>query len=72
MAINTRGTYLLSKACLPHLKKAKNPHILNISPPYESLYPKQLRSVKMNWFSGHVAYSIAKFGMTLCAYGMSE
>lgn len=62
---------MMSKLCLPHLKKAANPHILNISPPYESLFPSEIRSVKTNWFKGHVAYSIAKFGMTLCAYGMS-
>ena len=62
---------MMSKLCLPHLKKAANPHILNISPPYESLFPSEIRSVKTNWFKCHVAYSIAKFGMTLCAYGMS-
>lgn len=72
MQINTRGTFMMSKFCLPYLKKAANPHILNISPPYESLWPGELRAVKRNWFKGHVAYSIAKFGMTLCAYGMSE
>ncbi len=72
MQINTRGTFMMSKYCVPHLKAAKNPHILNISPPYESLFPKELRAVKQNWFKGHVAYSIAKFGMTLCAYGMAE
>ncbi len=71
MAVNTRGTYLMSKACLPYLKKAANPHILTLSPPYQSLYPSVVRDVKRNWFAGCVAYSLAKMGMTLCAYGMS-
>jgi citronellol/citronellal dehydrogenase len=64
-SINARGTYMTSKICLPHLKKSSNPHILNISPP---LY---MVNMKQNWFSGHVGYTMAKFGMTLCAYGMS-
>ncbi|MFO0659417.1 MAG: NAD(P)-dependent oxidoreductase [Polyangiaceae bacterium] len=61
--INLRGTYLVSQACIPHLKKAKNPHILNNSPPL-SLDPK--------WFAPHVAYTMAKFGMSMCVLGMSE
>jgi citronellol/citronellal dehydrogenase len=61
-AINTRGTFLVSKACLPHLKKAENPHILVLSPPLD-MSPK--------WFAGHVAYSIAKYGMSLCVLGLS-
>ena len=62
-AVNVRGTFLCSKHCLPHLLDAENPHILNNSPPL-NLDPR--------WFSGHVAYSMAKFGMSLCALGMAE
>lgn len=69
--VNIRGTYLISKLCLPYLKKAPNPHILNVSPPYSSIQPKSIRDAKSNWFAPHVAESISKFGMTLCAYGMS-
>ena len=61
--INTRGTYLVSKMCLPHLLKAENPHILNLSPPLD-MHPK--------WFGPHVAYTMAKFGMSLCVLGMAE
>ena len=71
MQINTRGTYMMSKYCLPYLKKAANPHILIMGPPYECLYPGEVRPAKRNWFNAHVAYSIAKVGMTLCAEGMS-
>ncbi len=60
--INTRGTFLVSKSCIPHLKKSDNPHILNLSPPLD-LNPK--------WFANHVAYTIAKYGMSLCVLGMS-
>ena len=62
-AVNARGTFLVSKTCLPHLKKAKNPHILTISPPLD---------MKPEWFSGHVAYSIAKYGMSLCVLGLAD
>jgi citronellol/citronellal dehydrogenase len=62
-AINTRGTFLVSKACLPHLRKAANPHILVLSPPLD---------MKAKWFAGHVAYSIAKYGMSLCVLGLAE
>lgn len=62
-SINTRGTFLVSKACLPHLRKSKNPHILVMSPPLD-LQPK--------WFAGHIAYSIAKYGMSLCVLGLAE
>lgn len=65
-SINTRGTFLCSKLCLPHLKKAKNPHILNISPPLN------IFSTGTNWFAPHCGYTMAKYGMTLCAYGMAE
>lgn len=63
MGINTRGTFLVSKTCLPHLKRSANPHILMMSPPLD-MHPK--------WFGGHVAYSIAKYGMSLCVLGMAE
>jgi len=61
--INTRGTFLASQACIPHLKKAPNPHILNISPPL---------NLEARWFAPHVAYTMAKYGMSLCVLGMSE
>jgi citronellol/citronellal dehydrogenase len=63
MGINLRGTYLCSRACLPYLKKAKNPHILTLSPPL-NLNPQ--------WFKPHVAYTIAKYGMSMCVLGMAE
>lgn len=61
--INIRGTFLVSKVCLPYLLKSKNPHILNLSPPL---------NMKPHWFSGHVAYSMAKYGMSMCVLGMAE
>ena len=61
--INARGTFLVTKACLPHLKKAANPHVLMLSPP---LY------LKPEWFAEHVAYAMAKFGMSLCVLGFAE
>ncbi|XP_059177790.1 hydroxysteroid dehydrogenase-like protein 2 [Physella acuta] len=61
--VNARGTYLCSQACLPYLLKSPNPHILNISPPL-NMSPK--------WFAGHVAYTMAKYGMSMCALGMAE
>lgn len=61
--VNTRGTFLCSQACLPHLKKSENPHILMLSPPLGT-DPK--------WYKNHVAYTIAKFGMSMCVLGMSE
>jgi citronellol/citronellal dehydrogenase len=61
--INTRGTFACSQACLPHLLKANNPHILNIAPPL---------SMEAKWFAPHVAYTMAKFGMSLCVLGMAE
>jgi len=61
--INTRGTFLMSQKCIPYLKQAKNPHILNISPPL-LMDPK--------WFANHVAYTMAKYGMSMCVLGMSE
>jgi citronellol/citronellal dehydrogenase len=63
--INTRGTFLCSKICVPYLKKAANPHILNLAPPLKSI-------TEPRWFGPHVAYTMAKFGMTLCVLGMAE
>jgi citronellol/citronellal dehydrogenase len=60
--INARGTFLVSKMCIPHLKSAQNPHILNLAPPLD---------MKAKWFKGHVAYTMAKFGMSMCTLGMS-
>ena len=61
--INTRGTYLVTKACIPHLRKAANAHVLTMSPPI-SLQPR--------WLGPHVAYTIAKYGMSLCTLGFAE
>lgn len=61
--VNARGTYLCSQACIPHLRKAANPHILTLSPPL-NLDPK--------WFEHHVAYTISKYGMSLCVLGLAE
>ncbi|MFC7049158.1 SDR family oxidoreductase [Emcibacter nanhaiensis] len=61
--INTRGTFMVSKACIPHLKKAENPHVLNLSPPL---------NMEAKWFAPHVAYTMAKFGMSMCVLGMAE
>lgn len=61
--INARGTFLVSKACIPHLKKSANPHVLMLSPPLD---------MSPRWFAPHVAYTMAKFGMSLCVLGMAE
>jgi citronellol/citronellal dehydrogenase len=61
--INLRGTYLSSRACLPYLKRAANPHILTLAPPI-NLNPR--------WFKHHTAYTIAKYGMSMCVLGMAE
>lgn len=61
--VNGRGTFLVSRCCLPHLLEAENPHILNLSPPLD-LDPR--------WFGPHVAYTMAKFNMSLCVLGMAE
>ena len=61
--VNTRGTFACSQACLPHLLKSANPHILNISPPL---------NLEARWFGPHVAYTMAKYGMSLCVLGMAE
>lgn len=60
--INTRGTFVTSRACLPHLRRAANPHILTLSPPLD-LRPK--------WFAPHLAYSLSKYGMSLCTLGLA-
>ena len=62
-ATNVRGTYLLSKTCLPYLLEADNPHVLNLSPPL---------NMKTEWFKDHVAYTMAKYGMSMCVLGMAE
>ncbi len=60
--INTRGTFVTTQACLPFLRKAENPHVLMLSPPLD---------MQAKWFQRHVAYSIAKYGMSLCVLGMA-
>ncbi len=62
-SVNARGTFLVSQRCLPHLVQADNPHILNLSPPL-NLDPK--------WFAPHLAYTLSKYGMSLCVLGMAE
>jgi citronellol/citronellal dehydrogenase len=61
-AVNVRGTFLCSQKCLPHLLRAENPHILNLAPPL-NLDPK--------WFANHLAYTMAKYGMSMCVLGMA-
>ena len=61
--VNARGTFLCSQACLPHLLKADNPHILNLSPPL---------NMEPRWFGPHVAYTMAKYGMSMCVLGMAQ
>ena len=60
--INTRGTFLVSKTCIPYLLKSDNPHILNLSSPL---------NMEEKWFAPHVAYTMAKFGMSMCVLGMA-
>lgn len=61
--INVRGSFMVSRACIPHLKKAHNPHILNLSPPI-NLTPK--------WLGNHVAYTMSKYNMSMIALGLAE
>jgi citronellol/citronellal dehydrogenase len=61
-SVNVRGTYLTSKLCLPHLMKAANPHVLNLAPPL-NLDPR--------WFAPHLAYTMSKYGMSMCVLGMA-
>jgi citronellol/citronellal dehydrogenase len=60
--INTRGTFLVSRACVPHLKEGTNPHVLTLSPPL---------NMKPHWFQHHLAYTLAKYGMSMCTLGMA-
>ncbi len=60
--VNTRGTFLCSQAAVPHLRKADNPHILNLSPPL---------NMEPRWFQNHCAYTMAKYGMSMCVLGMA-
>ena len=61
--VNARGTYMVTKYAIPYLKKSKNPHILTMSPPLE---------IKKKWFTGHIAYTMAKYGMSMCCLGWSD
>jgi citronellol/citronellal dehydrogenase len=61
--VNGRGTFLVSRACLPHLRKAPNPHILTLAPP---------PMMDPTWFAGHVAYTMTKLTMSMCVLGMAE
>jgi citronellol/citronellal dehydrogenase len=63
MGVNMRGTFLCSQACLPHLAKAANPHILTLSPPLH---------MHAKWFAPHAAYTMSKYGMSMCVLGMAE
>jgi citronellol/citronellal dehydrogenase len=66
-AVNVRGTFCCSQACLPHLRESakagRNPHILTLSPPL---------NIDKRWFKDHVAYTMAKYGMSMCVLGMAE
>ncbi|MDX1909540.1 MAG: NAD(P)-dependent oxidoreductase [Bacteroidia bacterium] len=61
--VNFRGTYLCSQQCIPYLKAAPNPHILTLSPPL---------NIEKRWFAPHLAYTMAKYGMSFCTFAMSE
>lgn len=61
--VNVRGTFFMSKACIPFLKKSDNPHILTLSPPL---------NMNMKWFANHLAYTISKYNMTMIALGLAE
>jgi citronellol/citronellal dehydrogenase len=63
--VNTRATFLCTQQALPHLRRSANPHVLNIAPPLHS-------TLTPRWFAPHVAYTMAKFGMSLCVLGMAE
>lgn len=62
-SVNARGTFLCSQACIPHLKNASNPHILTLSPPL---------NMKPKWFKNNLAYTMSKYGMSMCTLGMAE
>ena len=61
--VNARGTFIVSRACIPHLQKSSNPHVLMLSPPLD---------MSPRWFGNHVAYTMAKYGMSMCVLGMAE
>lgn len=61
--VNVRATFLCSRACIPHLRRAQNPHILNLSPPL---------NMKGHWFKNHLAYTMSKYGMSMCVLGLAE
>ncbi len=61
--VNTRGSFLVSKLCIPYLERGENPHILMLSPPL---------TLRPDWFAGHVAYTISKYGMSLVVLGLAE
>jgi len=61
--VNARGAFVVSRACIPHLRRAANPHVLMLSPPLD---------MSPRWFAGHVAYTMAKYGMSMCVLGMAE
>ncbi|HEX2761466.1 MAG TPA: NAD(P)-dependent oxidoreductase [Rhizomicrobium sp.] len=61
--VNARGTFLVSRTCIPHLRQSANPHVLMLSPPLD---------MKAKWFAPHTAYTMAKYGMSLCVLGMAE
>jgi citronellol/citronellal dehydrogenase len=61
--VNVRGTFATSQACIPYLKKSENPHILNLAPPL---------NMSPRWFKDHCAYTMAKYGMSMCVLGMAE
>ena len=63
LGVNTRGTFLVTKACVPHLRQAQNPHVLMLAPPL---------TLRPEWFARHVGYAIAKYGMSLCVLGLAE
>jgi len=62
-SVNVRGTFMCSKACIPHLKESSNPHILNLAPPL---------NMSAKWFKDHLAYTMSKYGMSMCTLGLSE
>ena len=63
MSVNVRGTFLCSQTCLPHLQKSSNPHILTLCPPID---------LNTKWFKPHLAYTMSKYGMSMCVLGMAE
>ncbi|MBD3188654.1 SDR family NAD(P)-dependent oxidoreductase [Candidatus Bathyarchaeota archaeon] len=62
-SVNVRGTFLCSKECIPWLKKGRNPHVLNLAPPL---------NMDPSWFRDHLAYTMSKYGMSMCTLGMAE